>query len=48
MREVITKTVMSLNESNVSSDASSGKEYDEDKTKLLYCTVKEVSIGSGN
>jgi hypothetical protein len=39
---------MSFKESNVNSNGSSVTEYEKDKTKLLYCTMKDVSTGSCN
>jgi hypothetical protein len=38
---------MALRESNVTSSSFSGKEYDENKTEMLYHTLKQVSTGLG-
>jgi hypothetical protein len=38
---------MALRESNVSSSSLSDKEYDENKTEMLYHTLKQVSTGLG-
>jgi hypothetical protein len=38
---------MACKESNISSSSFGDKEYDENKTEMLYHTLKQVSTGLG-
>jgi hypothetical protein len=38
---------MALSESNVPDSSFTDKEYDENKTEMLYHTLKQVSTGLG-
>jgi hypothetical protein len=38
---------MAVERSNVSSSSFGDKEYDENKTEMLYHTLKQVSTGLG-